>query len=87
MSKRNPDPSGAAAPDPGFTTAELDAARAELEPYGVAYQDSYIRGSMRFVVEEVIAGRVDAHTVKAARYCLALAKAADERLRNGTDVA
>ena len=87
MPGHGPTPSETNSNDHDLTAAELDAARAELVRYQVAYPDSYALGALRAVAEDVAAGRIDAHTRAAARRGLALAEVMYEPLDNRPDVA
>ncbi|MDT3444279.1 hypothetical protein [Pseudofrankia sp. BMG5.37] len=78
MPENRPDPSAKDSADYRPTAAELTKARAEVARYPLDAQYSYACGALRFVAEEVVAGRADEFTIVAARYALALAEVARE---------
>jgi len=87
MPTHNPGPSDTDTFSVDFTAAELDAARAELEPFGIRFHDSYICGVLKVVAEDVHRDLVDEHTVRAARHGLALLEASNERSIDPSDAA
>jgi len=87
MPTHNPGPSGTGKFSVDLTAADLDAARAELEPFGVRFHHSYVCGVLKVVAEDVLRGRVDEFTAQAARHGLALLEASKARPTEPSDVA
>ncbi|MBL7487612.1 hypothetical protein I6A60_13680 [Frankia sp. AgB1.9] len=78
MPENSSDPSASDSADYQPTAAELDRARAELATYSPEGRYFYACGSLRYIAEELVAGRANEHTIAAARHALAMAAIAKE---------
>ncbi|OHV33636.1 MULTISPECIES: hypothetical protein [Pseudofrankia] len=87
MPENRPDPFANDSVDYRPTAAELTRARAEVAHYPLDARYSYACGALRFVAEEIVAGRTDQFTIAAARYALALAEVARESSNDRQEVA